>query len=301
MKSEERHQLLQNDLQVVTTRTVGFAERHLGTVIAVVCVVALIGVVALVWSNTTDTTSAAGWTLLDTAKNIEDLGEVADKYKGKPPGQWAQLQISEKTLQTAMPLMFTSREIALADLKRAREGFESLLKDSSSSPLIRERSLWGLALCLETGCDGDVTKPVEAYQRLITEFSETPFKKVAEQRIQALKRGDSAEFYAWFSKENPKPPEIRPRDGASRINSLAPDQDPFEADPKNEPDFKSAVEEKLKKDKPDLPEQKTDGEKPVEKVEEGSKPESTDASKPEDGEKPPGTDAPKDGDKPTDK
>lgn len=298
MKSEERHQLMQNDLQVVTNRTVGFAERHLGTVIAVVCVVAVIGVVALVWSNTTDTSNEAGWTSLDTAKNLEDLGDVADKYKGKPPGQWAQLQISEKTLQTAMPLMFTSREIALADLKRAREGFESLLKDTGSSPLIRERSLWGLALCLETGCDGDVTKPVEAYQRLITEFAETPFKKVAEQRIQALKRGDSADFYAWFSKENPKPPEIRPRDGASRFNPLAPSDDPFEDNSKGGVDFKSEVEDKLKKDQP---EQKPDGDKPVEKVEEGKGPDAPDAGKPAEGEKPPATDAPKDGDKPADK
>jgi len=299
MKSEERHQLLQNDLQVVTNRTVGFAERHLPTVIAVVCVVALIAVVAVVWTNTTDTSSAAGWTSLDTAKSLEDLGDVADKYKGKPPGQWAQLQISEKTLQAAMPLMFSSREIALADLKRAREGFETLLKDTSSSPLIRERSLWGLALCLETSCDGDVTKPVEAYQRLTTEFPETPFKTVAEQRIQALKRGDSGEFYAWFSKENPKPPEIRPRDGGSRTNPLMPDDDPFGGtDPKNEPDFKSEVEGKTKKDPGDA---KPEGDQPIEKVEDGKDADAKGADKPTDGDKPPGTDAPKDGDKPTDK
>ena len=152
--------------------------------------------------------------MLDSASNLEEFGDVVDKFKGKPPGQWAQLQIAEKTLQSAMPLMFTNRDIALADLKRAREGFDALLQDKTVSPAIRERSLWGLALTLETGCDGDTSKPIEAYERLLSDFPDSIFKSVADDRIRSLKKPSSREFYTWFSKEKPKPctRPVQPRD-----------------------------------------------------------------------------------------
>jgi hypothetical protein len=216
MKSEERHQLLQNDLQVVTTRTVGFFEshvqRHVPTMIAVLCGVLLCFGVVTWWNQSSQSENAAGWTKLDSANSLEEFGDVVDKFKGKPPGQWAQLQIAEKTLQSAMPLMFTDRDIAVADLKRSREGFDSLLQDKSVPPVIRERALWGLALTLETGCNGDTSKPIEAYERLLSDFPDSIFKTVAEERIRSLKKPSSREFYTWFSKENPKPPEPSPRD-----------------------------------------------------------------------------------------
>lgn len=219
MKSEERHQLLQNDLQVVTTRTVGFFEsyvqRHVPTMIAVLFGVLLFIGLATWWNQASQSESAAGWTMLESAtatNSLEEFGGVVDKFKGKPPGQWAQLQIAEKTLQSAMPLMFTNRDIAVADLKRSREGFDSLLQDKSVPPVIRERALWGLALTLETGCDGDTAKPIEAYERLLSDFPDSIFKTVAEERIRSLKKPSTREFYTWFSKENPKPPEASPRD-----------------------------------------------------------------------------------------
>lgn len=271
MKSEERHQLLTNDLQVVTTQTVGFAERHLGTVIAIVCGVLVVVAAGTWWSNASNTENAAGWTMLDSATNLEEFGDVVDKYKGTPPGQWAQLRVSEKTLQNALPLMFSNRAIANADLKRAREGFDSLLQQKNVSPVIRERSLWGLALCLEAGCDGDTSKAREAYERLLTDFPTTYFKVVAEDRIAALKRSDAGEFYAWFSKENPKPPEARPRDfkpnGVDLPAPKDPDDDDFDAEMKAKvPGEKPAAEKPATDEKPaPAGEKKDDGAKPEEK------------------------------------
>ena len=108
--------------------------------------------------------------------------------------------------------MFTNRELALTDLKSARQGFESLLQEKGVTPSIRERALWGLALCLESTCDGNTTKAIEAYEKLLSDFPETIFKAVADDRIASLKKEGSKEFYTWFSKENPKPPEARPQD-----------------------------------------------------------------------------------------
>ena len=63
------------------------------------------------------------------------------------------------------------------------------------------------------------------------EFPETIFKVVAEDRIATLKKDGSKEFYAWFSKENPKPPEARPRDFKNDESDL-----PAPSQPKEDPD-----------------------------------------------------------------
>ncbi len=304
MKSEERHQLLTNDLGVVTTKTVGFFERHLGTIVTVACAVLLVSAIGFWWNRSTGSENAAAWTMLDNATNQDELGAVVDKFKGKPPARWAQLQIAEQRLQSAMPLMFSNRELALTDVKSAREKFESLLQDKAVPPQIRERALWGLALSLETSCDGDTSKPIKAYDLLLAEFPETIFKPVAENRLAELKKAEASEFYTWFSKENPKPPEVRPRDfNPHGINLPAP------TDPNDEPDDdvtkspekpQAPVDDKTPAtDKPEVQGEKSqDASKPAD-IPEGDKP--AEPAKPVEGDKPAATESPKDGDKPNEK
>jgi hypothetical protein len=284
MKSEERHQLLTNDLGVVTERTVGFFERHLGTVIGVVCGALLLAAIGFWWTRSSGADNAAGWTMLDSAQNLEEFGTVLDKFKGKPPGQWAQLQIAETTMRTGLPQMFTNRESAVADLKRAREGFESLLQDKTAQPVIRERSMWGLALCLEATCDGNTAKAIEAFERLLSEFPDTIFKTVAKDRITALNRPGAKEFYAWFSKETPKPPEIRPRDfKTDGTDKDDPDNDPDDFEPKLpakvEPETKSDAPP-VTDEKPDTPAKPADAENPAEPAKPVEPPKSGEAEKP---------------------
>lgn len=303
MKSEERHQLLQNDLSVVTEKTVGFFERHLGTLIAVVCAVVVVGALGFWWTNPSNSENAPGWTMLDAATNLEEFEGVVDKFKGKPPGQWAQLQVSEKTLQTAIPLMFTNREIALKDLKRCREGFESLVQDKSAAAVIRERALWGLALSLETGCEGDTSKPVEAYERLIADFPDSIFKAVAEERIQTLKKKRATEFYAWFSKEKPKPPEAHPRDVKPGGIELPAPKNPDDLDDEDM-EFESTLPHKSKAapdekgEKPAASPEKKTGDEPQTETETPESKKSNEPDKPEkDPEKPVEGDKPSENDK----
>jgi hypothetical protein len=260
MKSEERHQLLTNDLGVEIERTVGFFERHFGLLIGLICA-ALLLVGAVFWFNrTVESESSGGWTLLNSAQNLEEMGTVIDKFKGKPPAQWAQLIVAETNLKNAMPLMFSNRELALTDIKAARQTFESLLQEKTDD-MIRERALWGLALSLETTSDGSTSKVIDAYSQLMKEFPETIFKVVAEDRISTLKKDGPKEFYAWFSKENPKPPEARPRDFKNDDSDL-----PAPSQPKEDPDDfvierAPASSKKPAEEKPTTPAEST--EKPV--------------------------------------
>lgn len=302
MKSEERHQLLTNDLGVVTNKTASFLERHLGTAIAVVCAVLVFGGIGYWFTRSSEADNAAAWKELDEARTLDDFGKVVDRFKGKLPAQWAQLVYAEKTLQTALPLMFSNRELAVTDLKSARGDFEKLLQEKSAPAPIRERALWGIAQSLEATCEGDTAKPVEAYEQLLKDYPTTMFKLVAEERVAALKRKDAAEFYTWFSKENPKPPEVRPFDikpdgaktpAADEKKDAAAATTP--ADPKaNEPKADEPKAESKETELPKLEEsaKPAEPEKPAEPAKPAEEP-----AKPAEGEQPKPAEPAKDGEK----
>ena len=221
MKSEERHRLNTNELGQ-TVQVVGHRlEQHATTIVAVVCGILLIAAAVTWWSRQSNSSAQKAWTELENAQNVNDFGEVAETFKGSPAGRWALLRESELNLQSGLSAMFSDREVALTDLKKAREGFETLTAVKPADPAVQERALWGLALALEATSDADTTKASDIYQRLLNEIPDTYYKPIAEQRIAALKTGGAKEFYAWFSKQNPKPVEQRPKDGSSK--------DPFDA------------------------------------------------------------------------
>jgi hypothetical protein len=216
MNSDERQRLNTNELGQ-TVQAVGHRLEQYATQIVVgVCAVLVVGAAWIWWSRQANSGAAKAWTQLESAQNVNDYGEVADNYKGTLAGRWARLRESESYLQTGLAQLMTDRENALSDLKKAREGFEQVTSNNRpASTSIQERGLWGLALTLEATSDQDTSKASEVYQRLLNEVPETYYKALAEQRIAALKTGGAKEFYAWFSKQNPKPSEARPKDGMS--------------------------------------------------------------------------------------
>ncbi len=213
MKSEERHRLQTNELKQVVQTTGSLLERHATTIVAVACGVLLVASAVIWWMRQTTATSSAAWTLLENAEKTDDFTAIAEKYKATPAGDWAKLRESESFFRSGSDELFTQRELATSDLKRAREGFEHLLTVAGASPIIRERAVWGVARCLESTSDADTTLAIEAYERLLKEFPDTIYKPFAEDRIAALKTGGTKEFYAWFSKQNPTSADIRPKDG----------------------------------------------------------------------------------------
>jgi hypothetical protein len=221
MKSEERHRLNTNELGQ-TVQVVGHRlEEHATKIVMAVCGVLVVAAALIWWSRQSNSSSQLAWTKLESAQNVNDFGEVAETFKGTLAGSWAKLRESELNLQSGLAAMLTDREVALTDLKKAQKGFEVLTDGKRVEPAILERALWGLALTLEATSDSDTSKAGDVYQRLLNDVPETYYKPVAEQRIAALKTGGTKEFYAWFSKQNPKPTESRPKDGSAA--------DPFES------------------------------------------------------------------------
>lgn len=194
-------------------------EEHATKIVAVVCGVLVVAAAVIWFSRQSGARSVQAWSQLQEARDVRGFGQVAEDYPKQLAGQWGLLKQAELNLESGMSALFRDRELAVIDLKKAIEGFDALARDASE-PVIRERSLWGAAQALEALCDGDTAKATGAYQQLLKEFPDTYYKQLAEQRIEALKKADAQAFYAWFSKEAPKPTDVRPADGKSPLDSI---------------------------------------------------------------------------------
>jgi len=209
MKSEHRHELAQNDLELLIgklrERYAYLVETH-GNRILLWASAALLLIAAVIYSvRTSSSTNADGWSALAGARSPEDLAGIAEAYAGTSVGQWARLSVAEQYLQSGIRLMFSDRAASQADLDEAKAAFEELLNVNDISPAIRERALYGMARTLESTSNGDLKPAIDAYNTLLADFPETPYKPAVEEQLERLEKKSSQEFYAWFAEQKPEP------------------------------------------------------------------------------------------------
>ena len=89
-----------------------------------------------------------------------------------------------------------------------------MIDKAAALPNAKERALLGKARLLEATSDGDLKEAISAYEAFAAGFPESVWSAQVKSRIESLKSGDAGEFYAWFSKQTPKPEDRpNPQDG----------------------------------------------------------------------------------------
>ncbi len=180
----------------------------------VACVAMIGGAIWYSYNRTSTGRSERAWARYSQARSAQDFGDIADDFSNTDVGAWARLGEGERLAESGISLMFTDRKAALGELKNADEAFNKVLAMKAAASAARERAAWGLAKSTEAQCDGDTNKSIEAYQALLKQFPKSLYKAAAEERIESLKSESAKEFYVWFHKQNPKPPEAsKPKDG----------------------------------------------------------------------------------------
>lgn len=230
MKSEHRHELAENDLSKLLSKWGAEFDKHANTILTALIVLALIAAGIIYWTRTTAATSALGWTDLANAGSADDFVSVAEAYAGTPVAPWATLRAGDGFLREGIRLSLSDRPMSNERLTQAKESYEALLKNRSLPKEIGEQAQMGYAVTLETLSNGDTDEAVAEYKKLLADFPETRFKKFAEDRITELDTTNAKEFYAWFSRINPRPadmpgPQDSPLDapqlpGASDLTNL---------------------------------------------------------------------------------
>lgn len=205
MQSDRRHELETNDLADWATAIVERLRPHLRTV-ALAAAAAVIGL--------------AAWTLVDSRRRAASeeswnaflaamasgqaaaLDGVATRYPGTPAAQWARLVVADGLLDQGSSLLYSDRPQAEQRLQAAVAAFSTLL---ASRPLdfVAERATFGLAKARENL--GGIAEARRGYEAVVAEYPDSAVRRFAEQRIAALDREPTRQWYDWFSQQKPAP------------------------------------------------------------------------------------------------
>lgn len=227
MKSEHRHELAENDLGKVLNRWLQKIEPHANKILLAALVLTVVVVAAVYGMKSASVSQSAGFTELAKASTAAEFQNVADDFPDSLVGTWARLRSAEEFLEEGIRLSVTNRSGSNDSLESARAAFDKVLKTKDVPLEVREKALYGMAVCLESLSDGETTAAVEVYETLLREFPDTRYKYLAEGRIAALKTGRAQQFYAWFRQQNPKPEDRpKPRDFPSDLFGLNPPESP---------------------------------------------------------------------------
>ena len=185
-------------------------EPHTNKIILAI-ILGTIGLVAYqVFAKSAAAKTSAAWSEYATCTTADDYKEVADDHPGSPVEAWSRLEAARNYIQTGVRLSMTNRKASDESLENGKSQLEKLLSSPTTTEEVREQALSQMAVCMEALCGGDVKPVQEAYQKLLDKFPDTHYGPWAKHRLEELKKPETGEFYAWFRKAKPAPPE-RPK------------------------------------------------------------------------------------------
>ena len=217
MKSEHRHELQTNELAKLVEKAWAWVISYATPVVVVICALS-VSIAGYRYISTSSTISESGaWGEFASARTPEAYSDIAKlNYPDSSAADWALLVGAEMRLSVGIKVMFRDREKAVSDLEDSIDDFETLI--NNSHPVIKERAIFGLACTQESL--GNVAAARSEYEKLAAqEYENSPYYEVSKERAAHLKKDGPQDFYAWFSQQNPKPPEApEPDDPGSALD-----------------------------------------------------------------------------------
>ena len=268
MKSETRHELQKTEIEKWTAAGSKFFETY-GKYI-VVGLVAIVGLTVLgIWFFTRgNSTKEAATQQLMTATDTKGYLSVAENpdYGELATSPLARLRAAEEQLDPAIKLYFESTEAGKAALKKAQENFQAAIDSDKLLPDDKERALYKYAVVTESLSGKDTSKAIAAYKALLSEFPESNYKTIANERIKVLQTEDAKEFYAFLSTYQRKPGDLKkPGDHRNMFphggRDVFKEEKPVEL-PRVPNELMQDLDDKPKTDGPILPKKKKDSASP---------------------------------------
>ncbi|PQO40236.1 tetratricopeptide repeat protein [Blastopirellula marina] len=214
MKSERRHELQKNDLEQVLEKGMEQMGPQAKIVagVAIAIVVAVIAVMWLQWQN--KLARASGWGELFTASALmgrQDaemtpaLEAVGNAYQGRPAGAWAELFLGYDLYRQGLEKYFTQKDDAQLALERSVKAFQNAEK-AADVPELKQRAMWGIGQSSEVlATKESIETAIATYDKLSTQWPESPFGKWASERLTLLKSQQTEEFYVWYHDQDFSP------------------------------------------------------------------------------------------------
>ncbi len=216
MKSEQRHELQTNILADRIGTGIESARPVLPMVLGAIAlvVVGLLGWglyssnarsrTALAWTDYyfNLTTSTEPGTFFDLqAGDADDFLDVADEFPSSSVAKWAQLSAGGQFLEQGVETLYRNRVEGEKLLNQAVEAFG--VAAEASEPSLSLQAHYGLGRSYEAL--SKLSEAAEAYEQVLAEEPYEALKKDVERRLEFISSQEGKEFYAWFSKLDPKP------------------------------------------------------------------------------------------------
>lgn len=206
MQSGRRHELETNALADAVARVTDRIRPHLGTIgIAAAALVVALASWSLVDARRTAAREESWDACIGALSNGQAtaIDAVAARYPGTPAAQWARLVLADGMLDQGSQALFTDRAVAEQRLQAAAATYTGLLAENPIG-FVAERASFGLAKARESL--GSLDEAVRGYEALVREHPGSAVRPFAEERIAALGRQSTRQWYDWFAQQKPAPP-----------------------------------------------------------------------------------------------
>ena len=212
MQSDRRHELESNALADSVAALADRVRPHARTI----GLIAALAVVALAAWNLVESRRAAAreesWDACSAAINAGQpaaVEDAANRYAGTPAAQWARLILADAALEQGVQMLVADRPQGEQRLRAAESGYAGVL---AAAPLaaVAERATFGLAKARESL--GFLDEARRGYEVIVREHPAGPMRTFAEERISALGRESTRQWYDWIASQKPVPPAA---DGAA--------------------------------------------------------------------------------------
>jgi hypothetical protein len=206
MKTERRHELQTNELADWIGHQFEHVKPHGKTILAASILGTAVVCVAFVLFKDRESARESAWIEFNVAYSARDsaaLAEVANRHPGTQVALLARQAQADLDLGRGISSLYTNRDDALFALSDARRAYTEVIAGSLSYPDIQRHALFGLAQAHEASSNLDEAK--DYYQQVASRYSDSAMGREAEARLDALKNPETAKWYAWFSRQKPKP------------------------------------------------------------------------------------------------
>jgi len=203
MKSEQRHELAENDLAESVEHLAERMRPYLPTILIAAIGSLLAVFLSLFISAGWEASRAESWDACLGALASGDenaFREVILRYPDSPASQWAELVLADRNLSEATDLLFApldpANDVARQRLEDAAASYAGILAQRPTG-MVAERATLGLAKARESL--GELDEARRGYEALAQEYGESPMAKLAVAHAADLARGDTKAFYNWFA------------------------------------------------------------------------------------------------------
>jgi predicted negative regulator of RcsB-dependent stress response len=205
MKAERRHELQHNELADWLAATFERMRPYWRAILGVTIAALVLLVAYYMFSSRAQKKQSVAWDRYLRAisaatpdASATELEETVERYSKTPAAVWAEATLADVELADGISLLFVDKNLAEKKIKGAIGHYEAV-REKSDDQLLKSRILFGLARAQESL--GDLKEAAKTYEALVD--LKGPYRQLAEDRVAALSRDSTHDFYAWFAAEEP--------------------------------------------------------------------------------------------------